>query len=97
MWKEWIDRLFGKRAEKRRIATAIAASTHVLEECPVCRGYADKQVGEEVLAKADQVIDELFARNAPEIAIFAGDRDELKRLIRDVRNDYGYLCPCEDI
>ena len=96
MWKLF-ERLFGRDAKKRRIATTIAASTHVLEECPVCRGYADKQVGEEVLQAADQVIDALFDRDAPEVAIFDGRRDELKRLVRDVRDDYGYLCPCEDI
>ncbi len=97
MWKRLFDRLFGREAEKRRIATTIAASTQVLEECPVCRGYADKQVGEEVQTRADEAIDALFDRNAPEVAIFSGDRDELKRLIRDVRNDYSYLCPCEEI
>ena len=90
------DTLFGKAAAKRKLAVAIDLETGVLEACPVCRTIADKQVDENVLTRADAVVDRLFAENAPEVAVFNGDAQALKKQLRDVRKRYGYLCACEN-
>lgn len=78
-----------------RVAIEIDIAAGVLEECPVCRGIADKQ-RDDRLPAADLIAHQRFDAGDPSVAPFAGDRDDLLRRLRRVRDRFGYNCTCHD-
>ena len=75
------------------VMNSIAAG--VLEECPVCRGLADK-MRDDLLPAAERIAHERFDRADPSVAVFNGDRGDLLRRLRSVRNGVNYHCTCHD-
>ena len=82
-------------ADRDKVAIEIDVATGVLEECPVCRGLADKQ-RDDLLPAADLEAHQRFDRHDPSIQVFQGDRDDLLRRLRTVRKDVNYHCTCMD-
>jgi len=82
-------------ADRDKVAIAIDVATGVLEECPVCRGLSDKQ-RDDLLPAADLEAHQRFDRNDSSIQVFQGDRDDLLRRLRSVRNGINYHCTCMD-
>lgn len=79
---------------KNRVAIEIDKQTGVLEECPVCRDLADKG-RDDLLPTADAEAHRRFDSDDPSVAIFAGDREDLLRRLRTVRDGYNFQCTCE--
>jgi hypothetical protein len=88
--------LFGSRRARaqRRAAIAIDLEAGVLEQCPVCRGIADK-LRDDRLPLADALAAARIAEGDPEVAAFAGDLVALQAKLRDVRREFRYSCTCE--
>jgi hypothetical protein len=82
-------------ANRDKVAIEIDLATGVLEECPVCRGLSDKQ-RDDRLPAADLEAHQRFDRNDPSVAVFQGDREDLLRRLRSVRDGVNYHCTCMD-
>jgi hypothetical protein len=82
-------------ASRDKVAIEIDLATGVLEECPVCRGLSDKQ-RDDRLPAADLEAHQRFDRNDPSVAVFQGDREDLLRRLRSVRDGVNYHCTCMD-
>jgi hypothetical protein len=82
-------------ASRDKVAIDIDLATGVLEECPVCRGLSDKQ-RDDRLPAADLEAHQRFDRNDPSVAVFQGDREDLLRRLRSVRDGVNYHCTCMD-
>ncbi len=82
-------------AARNEVAIEIDVAAGVLEECPVCRGLADKQ-RDERLPAAELEVHQRFDRNDPSIHVFNGDREDLLRRLRTVRDGINYHCTCMD-
>ena len=83
-------------ADRDRVAIDIDLSAGVLEECPVCRTITDKQ-RDDRLPAAELEVHQLFDRNAASVAVFEGDRDDLLRRLRSVRDRFNYHCLCQEM
>jgi hypothetical protein len=81
-------------ADRDQVAIEIDVATGVLERCPVCRCEIDRN-RDDRLPAADLEVHQRFDRNDPSVAIFAGDRDDLLRRLRDVRRRIPFRCPCD--
>lgn len=81
-------------ARRDRVAIEIDVAAGVLEECPVCRAITDKQ-RDDRLPAADLEAHQRFDHRHPSIAIFDGDRDDLLRRLRSVRDRFDYHCTCQ--
>ncbi|MGD8957333.1 MAG: hypothetical protein PVJ03_08360 [Chromatiaceae bacterium] len=82
-------------AARDAVAIEIDLATGVLDECPICRGISDGQ-RDDRLPAAELMVHQRFDRNDPSVAVFAGDRDDLLRRLRTVRDRFDYRCPCQD-
>jgi hypothetical protein len=82
-------------ANRDKVAIEIDLATGVIEECPVCRGLSDKQ-RDDRLPAADLEAHQRFDRNDPSVAVFQGDREDLLRRLRSVRDGVNYHCTCMD-
>ena len=78
-----------------QVAIEIDLAAGVLEECPVCRGISDRQRHDR-LPVAELEVHQRFDRGDPSIAPFHGDRDDLLRRLRRVRDRFEYNCICKD-
>ena len=87
----------GDKEQRARdqVALEIDIASGVLTRCPVCRAVTDRQ-RDDRLPAADVLAHEAFDRNDPQIAVFQGDRDDLLRRLRTVRNPLPYNCICQD-
>ena len=81
-------------AERDKIAIEIDVAAGVLEECPVCRAISDKQ-RDDRLPVADLEVHQRFDQGDPSIVVFEGDRDDLLRRLRSVRDRFDYHCTCQ--
>lgn len=81
-------------AQRDKVAIAIDLEAGVLEECPICRGISDKQ-RDDRLPTADLLVHRRFDHADPSVAVFGGDRDDLLRRLRSVRDRFGYHCTCQ--
>ena len=81
-------------AERDKIAVEIDVASGVLEECPVCRTVFDRQ-RDDRLPVADLEVHRRFDQNDPSVAAFDGDRDDLLRRLRSVRDGFDYHCTCQ--
>lgn len=81
-------------AARDRVAIEIDLAVGVLEECPVCRAVTDKQ-RDDRLPAADLEAHQRFDHSDPSIAVFDGDRDDLLRRLRSVRDRCDYHCTCQ--
>ena len=79
-----------------RVAIEIDLATGVLEECPVCRTTFDRQ-HDERLPAAELEVHQRFDSDDPSIAVFRGDRDDLLRRLRTVRDRFNYHCLCQEM
>lgn len=77
-----------------RVAIEIDLAAGVLEECPVCRAITDRQ-RDDRLPAADLEVHQRFDRADASVAVFDGDRDDLLRRLRSVRDRFGYECGCQ--
>ena len=82
-------------ADRDKVAIEIDLATGVLEECPVCRTVCDKQ-RDDRLPVADLEAHRRFDQNDTGITVFDGDRDDLLRRLRSVRDRFDYHCTCQD-
>jgi len=82
-------------AARDKVAIEIDIAAGVLEECPVCRGVSDKQ-RDDRLAAADLIAHQRFDASDPSVEAFAGDRDDLLKRLRKVRDRFEYHCTCHD-
>jgi len=82
-------------ADRDKVAIEIDLAAGVLEECPVCRGLSDKQ-RDDRLPAADLEAHQRFDHNDPSVAVFQGDREDLLRRLRSVRDGVNYHCTCMD-
>ena len=82
-------------ANRDKVAVEIDLATGVLEECPVCRGLSDK-LRDDRLPAADLEAHQRFDRDDPSVALFQGDREDLLRRLRSVRDGVNYHCTCMD-
>jgi hypothetical protein len=82
-------------AARDQVAVDIDLEAGVLEACPVCRGIADRQ-RDDRLPAADLIAHQRFDAADPSIAPFDGDREDLLRRLRSVRDRFGYNCTCQD-
>lgn len=81
--------------QSRQAAIDIALRSGVIQRCPVCHALYDRQ-NDGRLPAADAEAHAAFDRHDPAVAIFAGDRERLLRLLREVREPLPYACDCED-
>lgn len=89
-------RLFNNPEHKRnQVALDIDLQTGVLERCDVCNTVTDKQ-RDDRLPAADAEAHQAFDRNDPKVAIFEGNREDLLKRLRRVREPCPYLCDCEN-
>ncbi len=87
--------LFRRPGDARdKVAIEIDLATGVLEACPVCRAVTDKQ-RDDRLPVADLEVHRRFDHADPSIVAFAGDRDDLLRRVRSVRDRFDYHCICQ--
>ena len=88
-----LDFLRRPGADRDKVAIEIDLACGVLDECPVCRGISDKQ-RDDRLPAADLEAHQRFDHNAPSVAIFQGDREDLLHRLRSVRDRFDYHCTC---
>jgi hypothetical protein len=81
-------------AARDRVAVEIDLAAGVLEECPVCRAITDRQ-RDDRLPAADLEAHQRFDHGDPAVAVFDGDRDDLLRRLRRVREGFDYQCNCQ--
>ena len=86
---------FLRRPDRQRDAAAIRIdlAAGVLQECPVCRGLFDRQ-RDDRLPVAELMAHQHFDRGDPLVAVFAGDRADLLRRLRSVRDRFEFHCDC---
>ena len=80
-------------AARDKVAIEINLAAGVLEQCRVCRGISDQQ-RDERLPAAELLVHQRFDHADPSIAVFAGDREDLLRRLRSVRDRFDYRCAC---
>ena len=90
----WFDFLRRPGADRDRVAIEIDLATGVLERCPVCRGVSDKQ-RDDRLPAAELMVHQRFDHADPSVAVFHGDRKDLLRRLRSVRDRFAYHCICK--
>lgn len=85
------------RAERKRdqAALEIDIAAGVLERCPICHAVSDRQRDDRLTA-AEAAAQAAFERGDPLVAIFDGDREDLLRRLRKVREPLPYNCICQD-
>lgn len=66
----------------------------MLERCLFCNTPANKN-RDGLLPVADLEAHQGFDRNDPSIAVYEGDRDDLLRRLRSVRQRIPYRCSCD--
>lgn len=76
-----------------KVAIEIDIASGVLEACPVCRGIADKQ-RDDRLPAAELEVHQRFDHADPSVAVFKGDREDLLKRLRTVRDRFDYHCLC---
>ncbi len=81
--------------ERDQVAIAIDLAAGVLEQCPVCRTVTDRQ-RDDRLPAADLLAHQRFDEQDPSVAVFRGDRDDLLRRLRSVRDRFDFNCICQD-
>jgi hypothetical protein len=92
-----LDFLLSEKEKKRRAAIAVGLETGLFQECPVCREITEKQAPEQKVLETERLAEEWLTKFDPRVEIFKGDRKELKRLIRDVKEKAEYSCVCERV
>lgn len=91
----WFDFLRRPGAARDRVAIEIDLASGVLEVCPVCRGIFDRQ-RDQRLPAAELIVHQRFDHADPSVTIFKGDRDDLLRRLRSVRDRFNYACTCHN-
>jgi hypothetical protein len=81
-------------AARDAVAIEIDLAAGVLDACPVCRGISDRQ-RDYRLPAADLLAQQRFDHGDPSVAVFAGDRGDLLRRLRSVRDRFDYDCLCQ--
>jgi hypothetical protein len=90
----WFDFLRRPDSARDRVAIEIDLEAGVLEQCPVCRAVTDK--GRDTrLAAASRIAAERFDAKDPRVAVFQGDRADLARRLRSVRDRFPWECHCQ--
>ena len=82
-------------ADRDTVASARDLAPGVVEDAPGCRGRADHQ-RDDLLPAADLEAQRRFDKMDPSVAVFNGDRDDLLRRLRSVRDGVNYHCTCMD-
>lgn len=82
-------------SKKNEVALEIDIATGVLERCDVCRTVVDHE-NDALLPAAEAEAHLAFDNHDPRVAIFNGDREDLIKRLRSVREDCPYLCLCQD-
>lgn len=90
-----LDLFNSDERRKDKVALQIDLATGVLEQCPVCRAVTDR-MRDDRLSLAEAEAQAAFDRNDPQVALFAGDRDDLLRRLRSVREPLPFECICQD-
>jgi hypothetical protein len=80
-------------AARDAVAIEIDVAAGVLDVCPICRDISDRQ-RDDRLPDAEHLAHQRFERHDPSVAVYAGDREELLRRLRAVRDRFGYHCRC---
>ncbi|MCB1787839.1 MAG: hypothetical protein H6953_07220 [Chromatiaceae bacterium] len=88
-----LDRLRPPGAARDKVAIEIDLEAGVLNECPVCRTIFDLN-NDGQLPTADLLAHQRFDHRDPSVAVFAGDRGDLLRRLRSVRDRFDYHCNC---
>jgi hypothetical protein len=89
------DLFSSEERRKDAVAVDIDVDAGVLQRCDVCRALYDRG-NDARLPAADALAHELFERNDPRVAIFAGDREDLLRRLRSARKPIPYGCICDN-
>jgi len=82
-------------AARDAVAIEIDLAADVLNACPVCRDISDRQ-RDDRLPAADLLAHQRFDNGDPSVAVFAGDRGDLLRRLRSVRDRFNYNCLCQE-
>lgn len=81
-------------ADRDQVAIEIDLAAGVLQECPVCRGVTDPMLDDR-LAAAELLAHQRFDQGDTSVAMFSGDRDDLLRRLRSVRERFDHHCLCQ--
>jgi hypothetical protein len=90
----WFDFLRRPGADRDQVAIEIDVAAGVLQRCPVCKDIADK-LRDDRLPAAELLVHQRFDHADPSVAIFQGDRRDLLRRLRSVRDRFEFNCSCE--
>lgn len=91
----WFHFLRRPGARRDRVAIEIDLAAGVLERCPVCRTITDRQ-RDDRLPAAELLAHQHFDHADPGVAPFDGDRDDLLRRLRSVRDRFPFACNCQE-
>ena len=89
------DLFSGEERRKDAVAVDIDIDAGVLQRCDICRAVYDRG-NDAQLPAADALAHELFECNDPRVAVFKGDREDLRRRLRSARKPIPYGCICEN-
>jgi len=89
----WFDFLRRPGADRDAVAIEIDLAAGVLERCSFCHAISDKQ-RDDRLPTAELLVHQRFDHADPGVAIFEGDRADLLRRLRTVRERFDYHCIC---
>ena len=92
-----LDFLISDSEKKRRAAVALALETGLLQECPVCREVTERDVSERMLEQTERRGEEWLARSDSRAAVFKGDREVMKRSVREVAKKAPFSCICDRV
>ncbi len=76
-------------------AVRIDLEAGVLQRCPLCHTVYDRQ-RDDRLPVAELMVHQHFDRADPLVAAFAGDRADLLRRLRTVRDRFEFHCECHN-
>jgi hypothetical protein len=91
----YLDSFRRPGAARDAVAIEIDLAAGVLDACPVCRAISDRQ-RDHRLPAAELLAHQRFDHGDPSVSVFAGDRDDLLRRLRSVRDRFGYNCLCQE-
>lgn len=85
-------RLMELNDSKKRVAQIVAVRVDLLEECEFCGDVIDPLNNN--FEEAEELADDLVTKGDQLVAIFNGNRDELKQLIRECVDEQSEECHC---
>ena len=93
----FLDFLLSNSAKKSRAAEALGLETGLLQECPVCREVTERDLSEEVFQRTERLGEEWLAKSDPRVAVFKGDKEVMKKSVRETAKRAPFSCVCDRV